>query len=186
MDGAVPTPVDLSRLAREIAMDILELPDILEMHKLSNEDWETISGDHRFQTMLDSMIRDWKGAENTQERVKVKAATGFESLIESFILDARDPKIPLVQRVEVGKLLVRVGELEREKGSLTGGTINIQINAGTTGTPSVNVVANVPKDITPVSPAIPPRLGQGVGGLSGSEPTTDTLTQLSLFPSDPG
>lgn len=138
-----PTAPNLARLAREIAMDILPLHDVLEMHKLDFETWEKIQKDPRFDAMLSSMIVDWGSANNVKRRVQVKAATGFEALMEGFIEEARRPDVPLVQKIELGKLLVRIGELEADKTiGGGGGQVLIQINMGLPE-PAVNVVANI-------------------------------------------
>ena len=42
--------VDFAALAREIAMDIFPLAQILELHQLTDEEWLRISGNVRFQT----------------------------------------------------------------------------------------------------------------------------------------
>jgi len=136
---------NLAALAREVAMDILPMKDILELHKLTDEEWELIRRDRRFDAMLTSMIRDWNSADNTRERVRVKAATGFEALMEPLIQDAKDPSIPLVQRTEVLKLLVRIGELENDKNGIAGGAFNIQINVG--ALPAEQVTVTVPASL---------------------------------------
>ena len=44
--------------------------------------------------------------------MRIKAATGLESQLEIYIRDIADPTIPLTQRVEAGKFLARLGELD--------------------------------------------------------------------------
>lgn len=142
-----PSPVNLARLARELAMDILPVNDVLRIHELDDSTWLKIQSDPKFQAMLSSMITEWNSADNTKARVRVKAATAFESLVEVYVRDAMDIGIPLAQRVEVGKLLVKIGELESVRdGKDAGSQVLIQIN---TGVPeAVNIVAG---------PAIEPR-----------------------------
>jgi len=104
--------VDFATLAREIAMDIFPLAQILELHKLDDVEWARISENRRFQTMLEQMVTDWNSAANTRQRVKIKAATGLESVLETYIAEILDTGIPLTQRVEAGKFLARLGELD--------------------------------------------------------------------------
>ena len=104
--------IDFATLAREIAMDIFPLEQILVLHQLSSEEWATIQAHPRFISMLTSMQRDWQSAQNTRERVKVKSATGLESMLEVYIRDINDADIPLNQRVEAGKFLAKLGELD--------------------------------------------------------------------------
>lgn len=110
--------VDLAALAREIAMDIFPPKQILELHRLTDDEWQRIQENPKFQSMLQEMITEWNSTTSTKERVKMKAATGLESILEIYIRDIADPGIPLIQRVEAGKFLGRLGELD---GSHIGG-----------------------------------------------------------------
>ena len=58
--------VDLASLAREIAMDIFPVEQVLEIHKLTDDEWQKILGNQTFQAMLGSMQRDWNSAANTR------------------------------------------------------------------------------------------------------------------------
>lgn len=125
--------VNFAALAREIAMDILPLGEILELHKLDEETWARIQGNKNFQDALAGLVRDWNSAGNVRERVKIKAATGLEAQLEIYVQDIGDPTIPLIQRVEAGKFLARLGELDsREGGGAEGGGFHITLNIGTT------------------------------------------------------
>lgn len=121
--------VDFAQLAREVAMDIFPVKDILELHKLSDFEWARIQSNKRFQAMLADITREWNSALNTKERVRVKSATGLEAVLERYILDIGDLTIPLNQRVEAGKFLAKLGEMD---GSLVqgggGGGAAFQIN----------------------------------------------------------
>lgn len=113
--------VDFATLAREIAMDIFPVDEVVALHKLGDEEWRRIQEHPRFVAMLAGMQRDWQSAANTRERVKVKSATGLESMLEVFIRDINDGTIPLNQRVEAGKFLAKLGELDAVRGSGDGG-----------------------------------------------------------------
>jgi hypothetical protein len=123
--------VNFAALAREIAMDILPVRQILELHKLSDDDWTAIQGNRMFQETVATLTREWQSAANTRERVKIKAATGLESILEIYVAEISDLDIPLIQRVEAGKFLARLGELDGLRdGQGVGGSafqINIQI-----------------------------------------------------------
>lgn len=123
--------VNLAALAREISMDIFPLPQILELHNLSDDQWIEIQRNPRFQSMLEDMVRSWNSAANTKERVKVKSQTGLESILEIYIRDIVDGGIPLAQRVEAGKFLAKLGEMDgsRIEGS-GGGGFSITLNIG--------------------------------------------------------
>ena len=130
MDDLVTSlPVNLSRLAREIAMDILPIGELLGLHQIDAATWHSIQTNPQFQAMMTDMIAEWNSAGNVQARVRVKAATGIESLIEIYVRDIADGTIPLNQRVEAGKLLAKLGELidKPEIGGNAGERVNIQI-----------------------------------------------------------
>jgi hypothetical protein len=120
--------VNLAALAREIAMDVFDVPKILEIHRLSDAEWQKISANQKFQEMLRGLVSEWQSATNTKERVRVKAATGLEMQLEIYIRDISDPKIPLAQRVEAGKFLARLGELDGSQIAAGGGGAAFQIN----------------------------------------------------------
>jgi hypothetical protein len=122
--------VDLASLAREIAMDIFPTEQVLAIHKLDDAEWQRICVNPKFQDMLASMTREWQSAANTRDRVKAKAATGLEAMLEIYIREIGDETIPLTQRVEAGKFLARLGELDGSQdkfgsGGGNGVTINI-------------------------------------------------------------
>src|SRR5262252_451989 len=100
--------VDFAMLAREVAMDILPLTDVLKLHQISSEDWATIQENPRFKQMFEQMVREWNSAASTRERVRIKAATGLESQLEGLIAALSDESIPYTQRIEGGKFLARI------------------------------------------------------------------------------
>ena len=125
--------VDFAQLAREIAMDIFPLGQILALHQLSGDEWMRIRDHPTFQQMFGQMLIDWNSATSTAARVKIKAATGLESQLETYIREIGDESIPLVQRVEAGKFLARLGELDgnRDLMGVNGGDkFQITLNIG--------------------------------------------------------
>ena len=158
--------LNLAKLAREIAMDIVPVEDILALHKVDNETWERIQRDERWQAQLASMAQDWGSATNAKERVKVKAQTGMEILLETYIRDAANQAHPLVQRVEAGKLICRLGELLEAKQGATGGQVLVQININ--NEKKVEAVGPAKPPVVDVTPAIAPR-----------EKAASLLTQVS-------
>lgn len=142
--------IDFATLAREIAMDIFEVGDIIALHRLSDQEWQKISVHPKFVAMLADMQRTWNAAENTAQRIKVKAQTGLESQLEIYVRDIADPDIPLAQRVEAGKFLARLGELDGEHklGRGEGGAFHITLNIGTSGL-SIEATAKPMIDVTP-------------------------------------
>lgn len=124
--------VDFAALAREIAMDIFPIGDVLRLHDLSDEEWAKIQDHPKFQQILTEMIQDWNSAGSTLDRVRVKSATGLETVLHVYIHDIADRGIPLNQRVEAGKFLAKLGELDGSKigGGALGSQFSISINIG--------------------------------------------------------
>lgn len=122
--------VNFTALAREIAMDIMPLPDILRLHEIDDDMWMQLQANPSFQKQLSSLVQDWNSAANVKERTKTKAATGLESVLEVLVGDVSDPSIPLGQRVEAAKLLARLGELDGAREQAAGERFQISINIG--------------------------------------------------------
>lgn len=123
--------VEFAALAREIAMDILPMDQILELHRLTELEWQQIQDNPRFKSMLSDMMREWNATTSTRDRVRAKASTGLESILEVYVRAILDDKIPLTQRVEAGKFLARLGELDGQKDIMGGGGVggfSISIN----------------------------------------------------------
>jgi hypothetical protein len=127
--------VNLARLARELAQDIFEPDQIRQAHSLTTDQFEKILDDPGFQKMLREMVLDWQSASGTAERVRVKAATAVEVALDSFFQDVMDRSIPLPQRTDALKALMKLGELGEKEQALgpVGGGVSISINLGTPG-----------------------------------------------------
>lgn len=109
-------PLDLSSLAREIAKDLRPLDEILAVHGVTEEQFEDIRIDPRFDRLLQSLIAEWSAAENTAQRVAVKSAALVEEALPVLYRDIVDSRIPLAQRVEGLKLASRLGKLGENDG----------------------------------------------------------------------
>jgi len=158
--NAVLQPViNLSRLARDLAQDIYEPDQIRQTYALTQEQFNTILADPNFARMLREMVVDWNSASGTAERVKVKAATAVEAVLDSFIADVVDKSIPLTQRTDALKALMRLGELgEREAlgSAAAGGSVSISINLGNPGQGQPPKTVTIDAEPLPEeSPALP-------------------------------
>lgn len=140
----LPTPHNLAKLAKEIAMDIKPFDDILRLHELDNVTWNRIAENPQFQAMLRDMIVDWNSAKNGKERIRVKSAIGVELVLDTIITDCMDERLPLNQRVEAIKMLSRLGELEQPQQGQGGGADRVVFQIHIGSTPAVTI------DATPV------------------------------------
>lgn len=138
---------DLSmiKLAREIAMDIHPLEQILKAHHVDQNQWETISQNKRFQDLLRSEIEAWQSAVNTSERVRLKSLSAVEEALPEFFARMHDSREALQHKNEVLKTLSRfagIGGNNFESG-VTGEKFSVTINLGTDQT------LKIEKDVTP-------------------------------------
>lgn len=149
----LPPSINIAKLARDLASDIFEPAQIAKAHGISTQQLEDILGLPEFQKTLRSMIEDWNSAANTPERIKVKAQTAVEVAIEVFFDDMRDRGIPLVQRVEALKAMMKLGSLaERDLvggGGALGG-VSISINLGVPGEGREPKIVTIEAEALPV------------------------------------
>lgn len=129
-------------LARELAMDIHPVEEILERQDIKREDFEVILKNSRFQRLLEDATIAWDGTQNTGERIKVKSLTLLEDWLTSVYEMLHQDKYSLRDKVELARLIGRFAGMG-EKGPLevgSGERINIVINMGA-DVPPVNVNA---------------------------------------------
>jgi hypothetical protein len=123
--------VTLLKLARDVAMDMRPIEDILQVHDVSEGDWQKISELQSFQTYLRQSIQEWNSATNTAERVKLKSMAFVEEALPEFYARAHDPKEPLNSKVEVLKTVARfAGVGGASDSALVGERLSVTINLG--------------------------------------------------------
>lgn len=122
----------LIRLAREIAMDMRPLEEILEIHEITPTNWERLRENTQFQALLRSEIEAWNSATNTSERVKIKALAFVEEALPEFYARAHDPKEPLNAKVEVLKTVAKFAGVGGSQfdASMAGEKFSVTINLG--------------------------------------------------------
>lgn len=120
------------KLAREIAMDIRPLEDILSAHGIDHARWETIHSNPRFQALLRSEVESWQSATNTAERVKIKSLAFVEESLPEFFARAHDRREPLNSKVEVLKTVAKFAGVGGSgvDGSVAGEKLMVTINLG--------------------------------------------------------
>jgi ATP-dependent exoDNAse (exonuclease V) beta subunit len=95
------------KLAREIAMDIRPLGDILETHEVAAETWDSIRTSDTFQRYLRSFIEEWTSATNAGERVRVKSLSMIEESLPEFFARMHDARENLPAKTELLKTIAR-------------------------------------------------------------------------------
>lgn len=124
----------LSYIARELAMDIIDLPNILKVANVTHQEFERISKLPRFQRLLESETQAWAGALNTHERVRIKAAYSVEDWLLSAHQDMTNDREPLAARAQVAKLvssLAGMGLAQANVEGSPGERVTVNINLGT-------------------------------------------------------
>jgi hypothetical protein len=138
--------LDLVRLAREIAMDILPLEKILEQYAISDETWSQLQLNTKFRMLLGSEVESWSSALNTKERVIVKSAAMLEEWLPTLNARIHDSEEALPAVVEAGKMLAKLAGLgEKDISSTVGERFVINISMGPQAEP-----VSFSKDVTPV------------------------------------
>lgn len=106
----------LVKLAREIAMDIQPFETILKLYSIDAETWARLRENPRFQAVLASEVETWQSALNIHERVKAKAAAMFEEWLPELNNRLHDQEEALPAKVEAGKLLAKIADMEPARG----------------------------------------------------------------------
>jgi len=136
---------DLIRLAREIAMEIRSIEEILDLLKIDDERYDDICAMPRFQAYLKSALEEWNSATNTGERVKVKSLAFIEEALPEFFARVHDRTETLSAKTEALKAVARFAGL--------GGPVTPQGNAADRMTVTINLGADhqlrIERDITP-------------------------------------
>lgn len=121
----------LISLAREIAMDMKELPAILTELSITPEQFDKIKSSKVFQHVLAEEVANWGSALNTQERVKLKSQAMIEMSLEEFYARMHDAKEPLNAKVELLKTLAKIGGVDTTKSEQAAGErFMVTINMG--------------------------------------------------------
>lgn len=133
------------KLAREIAMDMKPLEDILQALSIDHEEWKGIQMMPRFNAYLKDAIETWHGALNTGERVRLKSLAFVEEALPEFFARAHDATEALPAKTEVLKTIARfagVGAAVGNDGS-PADRLSVVINLGADNS------VRLEKDITP-------------------------------------
>jgi len=135
MDTLVKEPmrdIVLVQLAREIAIDHLNTEDILKLYSITQEEWEVIKNNKRFQILLEQEILAWQSATNTAERTKLKAGAIIENWLPESNMRLHDNNEALPAKVELAKMISRIAGLDRTENANvgTGAGFSVTINLG--------------------------------------------------------
>lgn len=136
--------VTMLKLAREIAMDIRPLEDILKTHEVDGDTWEEISSNPTFKSYLRGALEEWASAINTSERVRLKSLAFVEEALPEFFARAHDQREALPAKVEVLKTIAKFAGIGGNvEGAVQGERLSVTINLG------ADHQVRIEKDVTP-------------------------------------
>ena len=136
--------VTMLKLARELAMDIRPVEDILVTHEVTLEQWELISNHPVFKVYLRGAVEEWHSATNTPERVKLKSLSFVEESLPEFFARAHDAREPLAAKTEILKTIAKfAGVGGSVDGVIAGERMIVNINLG------ADHQFRIERDITP-------------------------------------
>lgn len=120
------------RVAREIAMDIHTLGEILKNNNVTVAEWERMKINPRFTALLSANMAEWHSASNVQERVRLKSAYVLEEYLPDLNRSLNDGTVALSAKVEAVKLLAKVAGVDRGPNDVgeSGPKFSVVINLG--------------------------------------------------------
>jgi hypothetical protein len=120
-------------IAREVAMDIFDIEQILNFTNTSASEYAEIKELPRFQSYLRSEMEAWSSALNTHERVKIKAASQIEFALPELNARLHDASEPLMSKVKLAELITKLGGMGGPPASINGDSTDrftVTINLG--------------------------------------------------------
>jgi hypothetical protein len=123
----------LVKLARQIAMGIKDVPDILSDNGLTVQQFDDVKRMPHFVRLLESEVKAWGAAENTNGRLKIKAAAMLEEYLPEFYARLNDRNEPLMAKIKALELAARIagfGDRDVAPTGTPGDKVHVVINLG--------------------------------------------------------
>lgn len=108
----------LIRLAREVAMDMAPLEEVLGRLGFTLQQFSELQRWPKFQRQLAAEVASWESAVNTHERVKLKSAAMIEDWLPEAHQRLHDRAESLAAKGEVAKLITRLAGMGEERNVL--------------------------------------------------------------------
>lgn len=123
---------DLIKLAREVVMNIHDLPVILSRWQLTQSQFDIhIAPNEFFKRVSDQFRVEWESAGSTKNRMQIKAQIALENSMSTLAARMNDKDEDLGKATDTAKLFARIAGVDSEKsqGGL-GEKVTIEINLG--------------------------------------------------------
>ena len=167
--GPVPSPLappkslpmsdsDMIRLAHEIARDLYPLEDVLRQFNVDPYFFrDHVAQNQRFRTVYAEAHAVWHSASNANERSALKSTVMYEEWLAEGNRLFHDQNQPLSAKVELLKLVARVGGLDtagkgqQGNGVAPGERVVVNINLSAANRPNITIDQVAPPlDVLPV------------------------------------
>lgn len=125
--------IDLRRLARELAMGLIDPTIILESHGVDENRWVELCRNRRFLELLQDEHQTWYAAKNTRERIELKTWAGIEDALPQLFGYLHMPDFSDAAKVSLFSALqkqIGIG-IKSDGSSDPGQKVTININTGT-------------------------------------------------------
>lgn len=116
-------------LAMELAVQLLDTPQILERFSLKPAQLKKFIKDDNFRRMVGQFRADWEAAENVTARVRLKAGAALEDSLAQLYIIAHDTDMQPQARIDAIKQLASLADaVPRKDVSDTGSKFSVVIN----------------------------------------------------------
>lgn len=146
----------LVKLARQIAMGIKTIPEILFDNSLTLREFDEIKQLPLFGRLLSSEIKSWEGADNTNGRLRLKSAAMLEEFLPELYARLNDREEPLMAKIKALELTSKIagfGDREAPTAGSPGDRVQVIIQLGADTSSYVKVLPH--KVIEHEAPAVP-------------------------------
>ena len=138
----------LIQLAKEVAVDLRDLTDILADYKLTEEQFNRIKESSMFKRVYDATIIEWNSADSIHKRLGIISAMYLEENLPTLAARMVRNDEDLTKTIAAGRLLADLAGIS--KSGAAAGTVGekftININLG--GDDKIRIE----KDVTPAAP----------------------------------
>lgn len=145
------TPETIARLARDVAMNIHELNEILPTYGLDEAQFNRIAGTAFYQQLWRNYLIEWNSPLSAEKRIKLGAQSLLEAAMPGLGAGMCNIRQPLKERVDAAKLFARLGDVDGDRKSNASDAEKFVINISFGKNNRVNVVTELaPKPPEPL------------------------------------
>lgn len=128
----------LIKLARQIAMGIKDMGEVLFDHGLDFRDFERIKKLPIFKRVLEEEVKAWEAADNVHNRIQLKSAAMLEEFLPELYARLNDVKEPLMGKIKALENLAKLAQAPGFNGN--------EVQASFNPSDRVQVVINLGSD----------------------------------------